>query len=139
MADFYGREELKEPRFAEADQRSLHGPELDEIILEATSDRTMAEMFKIASEDYRMLFGIAQTPEDLANCPQLEARDFYWDVDHPVIGKTKVPSRLFNMTEIPSRYRIPAPLLGQHNLEIYEQGLGYARDDVVRLRELAII
>ncbi len=139
IADFYRREELKEPRFAEADQRSLHGPEMDEIILEATSDRTMAEMFKEASEDYRMLFGIAQTPEDLADCPQLESRDFYWDVDHPVIGKTKVPSRLFNMTEIPSSYRIPAPLLGQHNLEVYEQGLGYSRDDVVRLRELYII
>ena len=139
IADFYGREEMKEPRFAEADQRSLHGPELDDIILDATKDRTMAEMFKTASEQYRMLFGIAQTPEDLANCPQLESRDFYWEVDHPVIGKTRVPSRLFNMTEIPSSYRIPAPLLGQHNLEIYEQGLGYARDDVVRLRELAII
>ena len=35
----------------------------------------MAEMFKTASEQYRMLFGIVQTPEDLANCPQLEARE----------------------------------------------------------------
>ena len=139
IADFYGREELKEERFANAERRTLHGPQLDEIMLEATSERTMAEMFKSASEQYRMLFGIAQTPEDLANCPQLEARDFYWEVDHPVIGKTRVPSRLFNMTDIPSRYRMPAPLLGQHNMEIYEGELGYSREDVVRLRELAII
>ncbi len=139
IADFYGREELKEERFSNAERRTLHGPQLDEIMLEATSERTMAEMFKSASEQYRMLFGIAQTPEDLANCPQLEARDFYWEVDHPVIGKTRVPSRLFNMTDIPSRYRMPAPLLGQHNMEIYEGELGYSREDVVRLRELAII
>ena len=139
IADFYGSEELKEERFANAEQRSLYGPQLDEILLEATSERTMAEMFRSASEQYRMLFGIAQTPEDLANCPQLEARDFYWEVEHPVIGKIRVPSRLFNMTEIPSRYRMPAPLLGQHNMEIYADTLGYSKEDVVRLRELAII
>ena len=112
---------------------------MDKILLEATSERTMAEMFKTSSEQYRMLFGISQTPEDLANCPQLEARDFYWDIDHPVIGKIKVPSRLFNMTEIPSQYRMPAPLLGQHNAEIYTETLGYTSEDVVKLRELGII
>ena len=139
IADFYGREELKQERFANAEQRSVNGPEMDKILLEATSERTMAEMFKTSSEQYRMLFGISQTPEDLANCPQLEARDFYWDIDHPVIGKIKVPSRLFNMTEIPSQYRMPAPLLGQHNAEIYTETLGYASEDVVKLRELGII
>ncbi|MCH8109579.1 MAG: CoA transferase, partial [Chloroflexi bacterium] len=94
IADFYGREELKEERFANPEQRNLNGPEMDKILLEATSDRTMADMFKTASEDHRMLFGIAQTPEDLANCPQLESRDFYQEVDHPVIGKIKVPYRM---------------------------------------------
>ena len=139
LADFYGREELKEPRFAEADQRTAHGEELDKIIVDAAKDRNKYEMFKTASEQYRMLFGIVQTPEDLANCPQLEARGFYEEVDHPVIGKIKVPFRMFNMSETPCQYQRPAPLLGQHNEEIYTQLLNYTKEDMVRLRELNII
>ncbi len=139
IADFYGREELKEPKFADNEQRAVNSAEFDKIILDATKDRTMDEMFKTASGEYRMLFGIVQTPEDLANCPQLEARNFYQEVDHPVIGKIKVPFRLFNMSESPAQYRMPAPLLGQHNVDVYTQLLSYSKEDLVKLRELNII
>jgi crotonobetainyl-CoA:carnitine CoA-transferase CaiB-like acyl-CoA transferase len=139
VAEFYGREELKDERFADAVQRIANGEALDEILVEAAKDRTMAEMFKVASEQYRMLFGIVQTPADLARCGQLEARDFYQDVEHPVIGKIKVPFRLWNMTESPARYRRPAPLLGQHNAEVFTQLLGYTEEEVMRLGESGVI
>ncbi len=139
LADFYGREELKEERFADVNQRVINGQALDEIIIDATKDRTMSEMFRTASEQYRMLFGIVQTPADLAQCPQLEARDFYQEVDHPVIGKIKVPFRLWNMTETAARYRRPAPLLGQHNAEVYAGILGYTEEEMTKLRESGVI
>ena len=118
IANFFGREELKDERFSNPAQRMLHGSELDEIIKDAVKDRTMAEMFRTASEQFRMLFGIVQTPEDLANCPQLAARDYYQEVDHPVIGKIHVPFRLFNLSAGGATCRRPAPLLGQHNAEV---------------------
>ncbi|MBI4201566.1 MAG: CoA transferase [Chloroflexi bacterium] len=136
IANFYGEEILKEPRFANNDQRALNGEEFDKIIVEAVKERTMKEMFKTASEQYRMLFGIVQTPKDLAECPQLESRDFYQMVDHPVMGKVRVPFRLFNMSETPAQYRMPSPLLGQHNEEVYTKLLRYTKEDLVRLREL---
>jgi CoA:oxalate CoA-transferase len=139
IAEFYGREELKEERFADFQQRTVNGQAFDEIIIEAAKDRTMAEMFKTASEKYRMLFGIVQGPEDLVTCPQLEARGFYQEVEHPVIGKLKVPFRLWDMTEAASQYRRPAPLLGQHNVEVYTQLLGYAEEDVRQLRERGVM
>lgn len=119
IADFFGRDELKEPRFADPAQRLVNGHALDEIVLDATKDRTMAEMFKTASEQYRMLIGIVQTPEDLANCPQLESRNFFQEVDHPVIGRIRVPFRMWNMSATPASCRRPAPLLGQHNAEVF--------------------
>jgi crotonobetainyl-CoA:carnitine CoA-transferase CaiB-like acyl-CoA transferase len=139
LAEFYGREELKDERFADANQRVINGEALDELLIEAARDRTMAEMFTTASEQYRMLFGIVQTPADLARCAQLESREFYQEVEHPVIGKIKVPFRLWNMTETPAQYRRPAPLLGQHNAEVYAQILGYTAEDVTRLRETGVI
>ncbi len=139
VAQFYGREELKEERFADIGQRPANGQAMDEILLDATQGRTMAEMFKTASEKYRMLFGIVQTPEDLANCPQLEARDFYQEVEHPVMGKLKVPFRLWNMSETAAQYSRPAPLLGQHNQEVYTQLLGFTEAEVEKLREHGVI
>ena len=119
IADFFGREDLKAERFADPTQRMLHGHELDAIVLEATKDRTMAEMFKTASEQFRMLLGIVQTPADLANCHQLEAREYYQEIDHPVIGRIRVPFRLWNMSAGAASCRRPAPLLGQHNAEVF--------------------
>ena len=139
LAEFYGRQELKDERFADVDQRTVNGQALDAILIEAAKERTMAEMFKTASEQYRMLFGIVQTPADLAHCAQLEAREFYQEVEHPVIGKINVPFRLWNMTEIPARYRRPAPTLGQHNAEVYGRLLGYAEEEVTALREAGVI
>jgi crotonobetainyl-CoA:carnitine CoA-transferase CaiB-like acyl-CoA transferase len=139
IADFFGKPEMKERRFADVVERVRHGPELDEIILDATKDRTMAEMFKTASEQYRMLIGIVQTPEDLANCEHLAARGYFEEVEHPVIGKIKVPFHLWNMSASKSACRRPAPLLGQHNAEIYGGMLGYDEAALDTLRDDGVI
>ncbi len=138
IADFFGRAELKDQRFADPTQRIVNGHELDAIILDATKDRTMAEMFKTASEQYRMLFGIVQTPEDLAECAQLEARGFYQTVGHPVIGRIRVPFRLWNMSVAGPLCHRAAPLLGQHTAEVLAQ-LGCSAAEIATLRERGVI
>ena len=134
ITEFFGMEALKEERFATVAGRALHGEDMDRIVLEATKDRTMQELFLTASEKYHMLFGIVQEPKDLAHCPHLEAREFFQEVDHPVMGKLKVPFRLWSMPECPAVYRMPAPLLGQHNTEIFGGLLGL---DASRLAALS--
>jgi len=42
------------------------------------------------------------------------------------------------MSETPWDLRRPAPTLGQHNEELLT-GLGYSREDVVRLRQQGVI
>jgi crotonobetainyl-CoA:carnitine CoA-transferase CaiB-like acyl-CoA transferase len=138
IADFFERPELKEHRFADLDERVKNGAEMDTIILAATQDRTMAEMFKSAAEKYRMLLGIVQTPEDLANCQQLEARAFYEEVEHPVIGKIRVPFRLWNMSEGGASCRTPAPLLGQHTTEVLGEA-GCSAQEIADLRVRGVV
>ncbi len=138
LVDFYGREELREPRFAEPDQRSAHGEEMDAIIIDAVKDRTMKELFQTACAERRILFGIVQSPADLADCPQLESREFFQEVDHPFIGKIKVPYTLMNMSETPSQYRMPAPLLGQHNAAVLGDLLGHSIEELATFRTQGI-
>jgi crotonobetainyl-CoA:carnitine CoA-transferase CaiB-like acyl-CoA transferase len=138
LANFFQAPELLEPRFADRAQRSQNGAELDQIIINAIKDRGKWELFPKAAA-VRMLFGIVQTPLELVDCPQLESRNFYREVDHPVIGKIKVPAELFKFTETPYQLRLPAPTLGQHNREIYVEGLGYTQQELCQLRQLNVI
>lgn len=139
IVEFFGSEELKEERFATVAGRALHGVDLDRIVLDATKDRTMQELFRTASEKYHMLFGIVQEPKDLAHCPHLEAREYFQEVDHPVMGVIKVPFRLWSMPDAPAVYRRPAPLLGQHNFEVFEDMLGLDSDRMVALAAKGVI
>jgi crotonobetainyl-CoA:carnitine CoA-transferase CaiB-like acyl-CoA transferase len=41
-------------------------------------------------------------------------------------------------SELPWEIRRPAPLLGQHNEEVYSS-LGYSKEDLVKLREGEVI
>jgi crotonobetainyl-CoA:carnitine CoA-transferase CaiB-like acyl-CoA transferase len=124
IAEFFGVEELKEERFSTLAGRTVHGEDLDRMVCEAAKDRDMQELFRTAAEKYHMLFGIVQEPEDLARCAHLDARGFFQVVDHPVIGRIKVPFRLWTMSEGAVVYRRPAPLLGQHNAEVFGDMLG---------------
>jgi crotonobetainyl-CoA:carnitine CoA-transferase CaiB-like acyl-CoA transferase len=134
IAEFFELPEFKDSKFDTLTGRTKNAAELDELVLKATKDRTMHELFRTASEKYHMLFGIVQEPKDLAHCEHLKARDFFQEVDHPVIGRINVPFRLFNVSEGAAEYRMPAPLLGQHNEEILRGQLGL---DDAHLADLA--
>jgi crotonobetainyl-CoA:carnitine CoA-transferase CaiB-like acyl-CoA transferase len=138
LANFFQAPQLLEPRFADRAQRTRNGAEMDRLIIDAIKDREKWDLFPRAAAA-RMLFGLVQTPSELVNCPQLASRNFYREVDHPVIGKIKVPAELFKLSETPYQLRMPAPTLGQHNQEIYVEGLGYTRQELVRLRQLDVI
>ena len=125
------------PKFSNQFLRNENGEELDNLMMDGIKDKGKWELFYEASR-MRMLFGLVQTPEELARCPQLESRGFFQEIDHPVMGKLKVPAVLFNLSLTPYALRQPAPLLGQHNLDVYCERLGYSKGDLVSMRQLGI-
>ena len=138
IADFFGTPELLEPRFADRAQRVRNAAAMDAIVLDAIKDREKWDLFPKAAEK-RMLFGLVQTPLELAHCPQLESRQFYRETEHPVIGRVRVPAELFQMSPAGYHLRMPAPTLGQHNAEVYRHGLGCPPTELAAMRQLDII
>ena len=138
ISDFFDEPKLLEPRFAEPAQRANNGAEMDEIIINSIKNRGKWELFTKAA-DARMLFGLVQTPAELIDCPQLESREFFREIEHPVIGNIKVPAELFKVNETPYQLHSAAPTLGQNNHEIYVEGLGYSTSEYCQLRQLNII
>jgi crotonobetainyl-CoA:carnitine CoA-transferase CaiB-like acyl-CoA transferase len=76
--------------------------------------------------------------KDVVEEPQWRSRDYWTEIEHPVAGKLTYPGAPVNMPEQAWQAKRPAPLLGQHNEEVYG-GLGYSKDDLVKLRERGVI
>ena len=101
------------------------------------AERTKQEITE-AGQAAGVLCGPISTTEDLVNDAHWQGRGFWEEIEHPVAGRLTYPGRPFNMTESPWKVSRPAPLLGQHNAEVYGE-LGYSREDLVKLRESGVI
>jgi crotonobetainyl-CoA:carnitine CoA-transferase CaiB-like acyl-CoA transferase len=79
------------------------------------------------------------SPEQMTRSAQLNARGFFVDVNHPAAGKVRTPARAYHFSKTPLGITRPAPLLGQHNEEIYGRRLGYGLERLAELREADVI
>tara|TARA_B110000116_G_scaffold257911_1_gene258526 strand:- start:23 stop:1219 length:1197 start_codon:yes stop_codon:yes gene_type:complete len=138
IANLIGLEELLDEKFSTGAGRVAHGEELKELLTKGLAQWDRMPLF-LASGEARLVFGMAQDAGDLVNCPHLEARDFFVEVDHPVVGQAKYPGMAVRLPGEPLTASQPAPLLGQHNSEIFVQELGYSTEDLVSLRQLGVI
>ncbi len=76
--------------------------------------------------------------DTLINNPHYVARDYFVEVDHPVIGKFKYPGALAKMSEAEQILNVPAPILGANTAEILTK-LGYSAEGIAALKADAII
>jgi CoA:oxalate CoA-transferase len=133
-----GMPELKDdPRFQNIFSAEA-GMEFDAIWYSWLADHTREELFETFLEA-KIASAPVNSPEDLLKYPHLKERQYFTEIDHPETGKVDYPGAPFKMTETPCQAGHPAPLLGQHNEEIYCKLLGYGREDLVKLRESGVI
>lgn len=138
VTELLGVEALKGPEFATAEGRILNGEALERLILEGLSRWKKKDLFHAANKQ-RLVFGMAQGPDDLYDCPHLRERNFFVPVHHPVAGDAEYPCDSIRLSEGSFGERNPAPLLGAHNTEIYQGMIGLSEAEITRLRNLAVI
>ena len=129
-------EELDNPKFDTPAARVLNGEELDDIIHKRFLEKPKEELFH-ETQALGSSFGIVMSTEDLLSCPHLAEREFFAEVGHPVTGPLKYPGAPFKMPD-GGWQKGRAPLLGEHNREIFIDKLGYSQEDLVKFRELGL-
>ena len=76
--------------------------------------------------------------DEVMNDPHYLERGFFVEIDHPNTGKLRYPGAPFRPSETPWQPG-RAPLLGEHNEEIYCRRLGVAAEDLAQLKEEGIV
>ena len=77
--------------------------------------------------------------EQVYNSPQTKAREFFIEMDHPKAGKLMYPGIPYKLSKSAPENNHGAPLLGQHNEEVYCSRLGYSKEDLIKFKASGII
>ena len=77
-----------------------------------------------------------RTPALLLKDDQLAGRDYWVEIEHPELGTTiTYPGAFIKMSETPLNIGQRAPLIGEHNEQIYKYELGMSTEELKILME----
>jgi crotonobetainyl-CoA:carnitine CoA-transferase CaiB-like acyl-CoA transferase len=134
--------EFKDYDFNQWDTSTLSQEENDRIlgiVGDFIKTKTKAELYEEAVKRGIML-APCNTTEDISTSAQLEAREFWEKVEHPELGETIVyPGAPLKIDKTPWRIQRRAPLIGEHNQEVYAKELALSAEQITRLKENNII
>jgi benzylsuccinate CoA-transferase BbsF subunit len=127
-----------DPRFCTASDRKAQEDELEQLITAWTIQQDRWEITRRLQAA-----GVAAFPsmssKDLVEDAHLNGRGFFARLPHPQVGTQTHTGIPWLLTRAPNGVRSPAPLLGQHTLEVLHDILGYRDEDIARLREQQVL
>ena len=127
----------EDPRFKDRRERVKYIEDLTQIIEAWTSQRGKREVMQLMGEAGVPCGAILDSVE-LLNDPHMKERGMIVTVDHPVRGKFTMPGCPIKLEDSPAEVKA-APLLGQHNGEVYGDMLGLSTSDLDQLKQEGIV
>ena len=128
---------MNDPRFATNEHRLRHRDELISLleeIIEAQSAAHWLELFREAGIPCGPINFVDETLAD----PHLRARGVIVELEHPAAGLVRSIANPVRLSQTPVSYRLPPPMLGQHNAEVLIE-LGYEPSEVEELETRGVI
>ncbi len=112
---------------------------VDEVLRRFIAGKGKWEMYE-GGQGRRLLFGIVSTPEDIANNPQLQYRQWLTSVEHPELGDVlQYPGPPYRLLETPWAIGRRPPLLGEHTAEIFGGELGVKPEELQQLSAAGVV
>ena len=100
---------------------------------------TKAELLAGAAKHNAQLYPVS-TAADIVENPQLSVRGYWTELEHHELAtRITYPGGFGKTSEAPPTIRHRAPLIGEHNIEIYEHELGLPRKELLILSQAGVI
>lgn len=125
------------PEFQRVEDRVKNRVLLAPMIAEETSKFEKNVLLERLAEA-KIAAAPVMTVADVANDPHFrDERSMYTEVTHPQLGPVRITNQAVKMSETNPYVRGCAPLLGEHNDEVY-QFLGFTPEEISAWRERAL-
>lgn len=140
LCEAIGRSDLlANENFATNNLRTQNLSKLVEELDKTISQKTAAEWVKII-DDAGVPCGPINTIDKLFNEPQIVARKMIVDVDDKKAGKIKIAGNPIKMTYLEEKeHRLPAPEIGEHNVDVLSGLLGLSTEEIERLKNDGVL
>ncbi len=130
---------LGEPEWATPDKfrdPATHGGAINEHLRQWTAEHTREWLYR-EGQAHGVPIAPYLTPKEVFDSPQQRERGFFASVTHPEAGTYDYADVPLRMTETPPLIR-RAPLLGEHNAEVFGS-LGYSAQELTMLARAEVI
>ncbi len=140
LCNMMNRPELiHDPEMEKNGDRVKNRDKIKPIVTQWTMTKTADELYNQLLEagiPTAPIYDVKQVSED----PHIAgAREMFIEIEDPEVGKIKVTNSHIKMSETKPGFRTPAPMLGQHNEEIYCGMLGYSKEKLEQMKAEGMI
>ena len=119
-------------KFKDYAGRYKHGELINALLTEWLVNHNKEDLYH-QGQAAGVPFAMVYSSKDLVDSEHLTAREFFAEIDHPKTGKVKYPSAPYKFSETPWQVTRPAPLLGEHNEEIFTRRLERSHEELAKL------
>lgn len=134
-----GKEEIADNPMFQGDHRRVKNYRfLESLIQEWVEGKTIAEIDSALTAAGIPCSRVNTIPEAFAD-PQINAREMIVELEHPGLGEVPVTGVPIKLSQTPGKIEKRAPMLGEHNEEIYCALLGYSKEEFHKLKEEGVI
>jgi crotonobetainyl-CoA:carnitine CoA-transferase CaiB-like acyl-CoA transferase len=124
--------------FANRMARAQNWDALKLLLQEWAKDQSVDAVYR-AGQARRVPLAPVSTMADLLASDHLKVRGFFATVDHPKAGSLQYPGAPYRFAATPWTIRRPAPLLGQHNTEVYAAEMGMSPAALAALQHDGVV
>lgn len=140
LCNVMGKPELiEDPRFATNSLRVQNKAELDTIVESWTKTMETDPIIELLLSKGFAAAPVLTIDQVVADEHIGGVRKMFVEVEHPQVGKIKVTNQAIKMSETNPEVQCTAPLLGQHNDEVYVDTFGFTEEQLNRLRDEGVI
>jgi crotonobetainyl-CoA:carnitine CoA-transferase CaiB-like acyl-CoA transferase len=141
LLDSYGMAgDLKEPQYQDPSVIAANTSHIiDDLVANFIASLPAEEVYH-AAQERGFTWGAVRSPDQLLDDGHLHDRGFWKEVEHPELGRSfTYPGEAAIYNGSPWRISRRAPLIGEHNTEIFCDELGLSRAELSVLAENLII
>jgi crotonobetainyl-CoA:carnitine CoA-transferase CaiB-like acyl-CoA transferase len=132
-------EDLTEERYSDPDVLREERSHINDVATRFISNLTRDEAAN-GGQERGFNWGAIRTPDELVDDGHLNDRGFWSEVEHPELGRSfKYPGPAGIYNGSPWRISRRAPLVGEHNQEVFCQELGLQLAELAYLTEAGVL